>query len=314
MSNIILNVSDFDENMRIDRYLAAENDKLSRSYIQKLIKCGNLKVNGVPKKANYEVRCGDCICFDIPDQTELFNILPENIDLHVIYEDPDIIVINKPKGMVVHPSSGHYTGTVVNGLLFHCQDLSGINGILRPGIVHRIDKDTSGVIVCAKSDTSHKNLAEQFKEHSINRIYEAIVVGNFKDESGTISFPIGRKTNDRKLMGYNPKGKPATTHYKVIKNYKNYAHVECQLETGRTHQIRVHLTSINHPLVGDSIYGGKRTEYKLGNENIIGQTLHAKLLGFNHPITGEYMEFTAPRPLYFEKMLEKLKNKTNYVS
>ncbi len=310
MSKVIYSVSVFDENLRIDRYLAAQNSQLSRNYIQKLIKCGNLKVNEVQKKANYMVKEGDLVCLEVPDQAELFNILPENIVLDILYEDQDIIVINKKKGMVVHPSSGHFTGTVVNALLNHCQDLSGINGILRPGIVHRIDKDTSGVIVCAKSDTSHRNLAEQFKDHSITRVYEAIVVGNFVDKVGMVCFPIGRKPNDRKLMGFNPKGKPATTHYEVIKNYKNYAHIECKLETGRTHQIRVHLTSINHPLVGDQVYGGKRTEYKLGNEFITGQTLHAKTLGFNHPRTGEYMEFTAPRPEYFNKILEKLENTT----
>lgn len=308
MSKVIYSVSFLDENLRIDRYLAAQNDKLSRNYIQKLIKCGNLKVNEVTKKANYVVKENDLISFEVPDQSELFNISPENIALDILFEDSEIIVINKKKGMVVHPSSGHFTGTVVNALLNHCQDLSGINGILRPGIVHRIDKDTSGVIVCAKTDTSHKNLAKQFEEHSINRIYEAIVCGNFNDEVGMVCFPIGRKTNDRKMMGFNPNGKPATTHYKVIKNYKNYAHIECKLETGRTHQIRVHLTSINHPLVGDQVYGGKRTEYKLGNENVIGQALHARLLGFNHPITGEYMEFTAPRPEYFDQILEKLEN------
>ncbi len=311
MSEVIYRVSDFDDNIRIDRFLALQNAHFSRSYIQKLIKCGNLKVNGVPKKANYEVKEHDTICLEIPEPLELFEIVPENLELEILYEDHEIIVINKKRGMVVHPSSGHYSNTVVNGLLYHCKDLSGINGILRPGIVHRIDKDTSGVIVCAKTDTSHFKLAEQFKEHSINRIYEAIVVGTFKDDSGTISFPIGRKQNDRKMMGFNPKGKPATTHYKVIKNYKNYAHIECKLETGRTHQIRVHLTSINHPLVGDPVYGGKRTEYKLGSENVLGQALHAKILGFKHPTTGEYMEFSAPRPLYFDQILEKLENTSN---
>lgn len=308
MNKIVYNVTEFDENTRIDRYLAAQYDQFSRSFIQKLIKCGNLKVNGVIVNAHYEVKFGDTICLDIPELEQIIDIIPENVDLDILYEDHDIIVVNKKKGMVVHPSSGHFTGTLVNALLFHCQDLSGINGILRPGIIHRIDKDTSGVLVCAKTDTSHKILAEQFKEHTINRVYEAIVCGNFNEDEGTVNFPIGRKQNDRKMMGFNPNGKPAITHYKLLKNYKNYAHIECKLETGRTHQIRVHLTSINHPLIGDQVYGGKRTEYKLGNENVIGQALHAKILGFNHPITGEYMEFNAKHPDYFEQILKKLEN------
>ena len=219
-------------------------------------------------------------------------------------------MINKPKGIVVHPAAGHYSGTIVNALMYHCKDLSGINGILRPGIVHRIDKDTSGAIVCAKNDFSHKSLAEQLKNHSITRKYEAIALGTFKEPEGTVNAPIGRKQNDRKLMGIVPNGKHAVTHYKVLEQFAKYAHIECVLETGRTHQIRVHMASIHHALLGDEIYGGKNAVYKLNGMELEGQTLHAKILGFKHPTTNQYMEFEAPRPDYFEELLEKFQ-KTN---
>ena len=243
----------------------------------------------------------------IPDSLQP-EILPEDIPLEIEYEDSDLLVVNKPKGMVVHPAAGHYSGTLVNALMYHCKDLSGINGVLRPGIVHRIDKDTSGLLVCAKNDFAHSCLSGQLKDHSITRKYEAITCGYFKNMSGTIDAPIGRSANDRKLMAVNAKnGKNAVTHYTVLKNFAKYAHVECRLETGRTHQIRVHMKSINHPLLGDVVYGGKQSEYKLSGEPLQGQTLHARVLGFVHPRTGQYMEFSSELPDYFKTLLETLK-------
>ena len=305
MGKIVYNVQDEFEDLRIDRFLAEQSEELSRSYIQKLIKDGNLLVNEKPCKASYRVQTDDVVCFEIPENIHL-EILPENIPLDILYEDSDLIVINKPKGMVVHPAAGHYTGTVVNALLYHCKDLSGINGVLRPGIVHRIDKDTSGAIVCAKNDFSHKSLAEQLKNHSIRRNYEAIALGIFKETEGTVDAPIARKPNDRKVMGIVPGGKHAVTHYRVLRQFAKHAHIECVLETGRTHQIRVHLTSIHHPLLGDVIYGGKAAQYKLNGEELCGQTLHARILGFEHPVTHQYLEFEAPRPEYFTALLNKL--------
>ena len=283
--------------------------ELSRSYIQKLIKDGRLLVNGNACKSSYRLQADDEILLEVPD-TIVPEILPENIPLNILYEDQDVIVINKPKGMVVHPAAGHYSGTVVNALMYHCDDLSGINGVLRPGIVHRIDKDTSGVIICAKNDLAHKSLAEQLKNHSITRKYEAIALGTFKKPGGTIQGNIGRKPNDRKLMGIVPNGKHAVTHYQVLEQFAKYAHVECVLETGRTHQIRVHLASIHHPLLGDTVYGGKSAVYKLNGEELEGQTLHAKILGFEHPSTHQYMEFEAPLPEYFQLLLNKFRLKT----
>lgn len=305
MNRIVYNVLDEFEGLRIDRFLAEQSEEFSRSYIQKLIKDGCLYVNDKTCKSNYKVRIDDVICFDVPDTVEL-EIKPENINLDILYEDNDVILINKPKGMVVHPAPGHYSGTIVNALLYHCKDLSGINGILRPGIVHRIDKDTTGVIICAKNDYAHRCLAEQLKEHSITRKYEAIVVGKFKEPEGIISGNIGRKINDRKLMAITPNGKPAVTHYKVLQEFKKTSFIECILETGRTHQIRVHMTSKGHPLLGDVTYGGKTSEFKLDGEELQGQTLHAKVLGFVHPTTHEYMEFEAERPEYFNKLLRIL--------
>ncbi|MBR5931490.1 MAG: RluA family pseudouridine synthase [Lachnospiraceae bacterium] len=307
MAKIVYTVSPEDEEIRIDKYLTEQSEeKLTRSYIQKLIKDGRLFVNEQVCKSNYRVRSDDEIVFDIPESIEP-EILPEDIPLDILYEDEDVILINKPKGMVVHPAAGHYTGTVVNALLYHCKDLSGINGILRPGIVHRIDKDTSGVIICAKNDFSHKNLAEQLKDHTINRIYEAIVVGKFKEPDGTITGDIGRSSSDRKKMAVVARnGKPAITHYHVISEFAKTSFVECKLETGRTHQIRVHMAYKNHPLLGDILYGGKNAEYKLHGESLQGQTLHAKVFGFKHPRTNEYMEFEAERPQYFDELLEIL--------
>ena len=284
-------VSDGQSGIRIDRYLSDSNEDLSRSYIQKLLKEQKVTVQGTFVKANYKVQAGDVITVEVPDMTEP-DILPEDIPLDILYEDEDVLVVNKPKGMVVHPSAGHTTGTLVNAIMAHCKEnLSGINGVLRPGIVHRIDKDT------------HRDLALQLKEHSIKRRYRAIVAGVIKEEEGTIEGPIGRHPVDRKKMAINYKnGKEAVTHYRVLERFPNATYVECRLETGRTHQIRVHMTSIGHPLLGDEVYGSGKNPYHLQ-----GQTLHAMILGFVHPSTGEYMEFTAPLPEYFEKLLEKLR-------
>ena len=292
-----------DSGLRIDKYLSTVNEQLSRSYIQKLLKSGLVLVDGKPVKASYQVEEGEVISLDIPEAVEL-EIEPEDMDLDILYEDKDVILINKPKGMVVHPAAGHYSHTLVNGLMYHCKDqLSGINGVMRPGIVHRIDMYTTGVIIACKNDMAHNSIAAQLKEHSITRRYQAIVHGVLKDDTGTIDAPIGRHPTDRKKMSINYNhGKNAVTHYKVLKRFRQYTHVECRLETGRTHQIRVHMASIGHPLLGDVVYGpGKCTIAGLE-----GQTLHAGILGFIHPRTGEYMEFTAPLPEYFEKLLNTL--------
>ena len=296
-------VSDGQSGIRIDRYLSEMNEELSRSYIQKLLKEQKITVNGSAVKANYKVQEGDEISVAVPDIKEP-DILPEDIPLDILYEDDDVLIVNKPKGMVVHPSAGHTSGTLVNAIMFHCKDnLSGINGLLRPGIVHRIDKDTTGALLVCKNDNAHRNLAEQLKEHSIRRRYRAIVAGVLKEDEGTVEGPIGRHPIDRKKMAVNYKnGKDAVTHYKVLERFKNATYVECRLETGRTHQIRVHMTSIGHPLLGDEVYGSGKNPYHLQ-----GQTLHAMILGFVHPSTGEYMEFTAPLPEYFVKLLEKLR-------
>ena len=287
---------------RIDKFLAEQYENLSRSFLQKLLKSGEVMVGGRPVKASYKVAEGDLISFEVPEAVEP-EIVPEDIPLDILYEDHDVILVNKPKGMVVHPAAGHYTGTLVNALMFHCkEDLSGINGVLRPGIVHRIDMDTTGVIIACKNDLAHNSIAAQLKEHSITRRYQAIVHGALKDDEGVIDAPIGRSPKDRKKMAVNyNNGKPAVTHYKVLTRFKDFTHIECRLETGRTHQIRVHMASIGHPLLGDAVYGPAKCPYKLQ-----GQTLHAGILGFVHPRTGEYMEFSAPLPEYFEELLRKL--------
>ena len=296
-------VSDGQSGIRIDRYLSDSNEDLSRSYIQKLLKEQKVTVQGTFVKANYKVQAGDVITVEVPDMTEP-DILPEDIPLDILYEDEDVLVVNKPKGMVVHPSAGHTTGTLVNAIMAHCKEnLSGINGVLRPGIVHRIDKDTTGALLVCKNDNAHRDLAMQLKEHSIKRRYRAIVAGVIKENEGTIEGPIGRHPVDRNKMAINYKnGKEAVTHYRVLERFPNATYVECRLETGRTHQIRVHMTSIGHPLLGDEVYGSGKNPYHLQ-----GQTLHAMNLGCVHPSTGEYMEFTAPLPEYFEKLLEKLR-------
>lgn len=287
---------------RIDKFLSEQCEELSRSFIQKLMKSGEVFACGKPVKASYRVSEGDCIRFDVPEAVEP-EILPEDIPLEILYEDHDVILINKPKGMVVHPAAGHYTGTLVNALMYHCKDdLSGINGVLRPGIVHRIDMDTTGVLIACKNDLSHTSIAEQLKEHSITRRYQAIVHGVLKEDEGTVDAPVGRHPQDRKKMCINHQnGKNAVTHYKVLARFRNFTHIECQLETGRTHQIRVHMASLGHPLLGDSVYGPAKCPYPLQ-----GQTLHAGILGFVHPRTGVYMEFSAPLPEYFEHLLHVL--------
>lgn len=289
---------------RIDKYLNELLDNQTRSYIQKLIKDNQVLVNEKIVKANYRISTGDVIEITIPDAVPL-EIQPQNIPLDILFEDTDILVVNKPKNMVVHPSAGHYDGTLVNAIMYHCKEnLSGINGVLRPGIVHRIDMDTTGALVICKNDSAHLSLTEQLKVHSITRKYRAIVHGNVKAEEGTINAPIGRHPIERKKMAINHKnGKEAITHYKVLERFGNYTYIECQLETGRTHQIRVHMASLQHPILGDVVYGPAKQRFSLE-----GQSLHAMVLGFNHPRTGEYVEFEAPLPAYFVSLLDKLRN------
>ena len=287
---------------RIDKCLSLLMDTLSRSYIQKLIKEDNVLVNNKVVKANYRVKEDDEVSFYLPKSIEP-EILPQDIPLDVLYEDDDVIIINKPKGMVVHPAAGHYKDTLVNGLLYHCKDsLSGINGVMRPGIVHRIDMNTTGSLIVCKNDLSHNHIAAQLKEHSITRKYHAIVYGVLKDDFGTIDKPIGRSDADRKKMAVNAKnGRNAITHYKVLQRFDKYTYIECQLETGRTHQIRVHMASIGHPILGDDVYSSRSCPFKLE-----GQTLHAKTIGFIHPKTLAYLEIDAPLPNYFVHLLDIL--------
>lgn len=287
---------------RIDKYLSEQLEDMTRSHIQKLIKENMVRVNGMTVKSNFKLSASDQIEVEIPELKEP-DILPENIPLDILYEDQDILVVNKPKGMVVHPAPGHYTGTLVNAIMYHCKDnLSGINGVMRPGIVHRIDMDTTGSLLICKNNRAHQALAKQLKEHSITRKYHAIVHGRLKEDEGTIDKPIGRHPIDRKKMSVHcTNGREAVTHYRVLKRFQQFTYIECQLETGRTHQIRVHMSSIGHPILGDQVYGPAKCPYKLQ-----GQTLHAKVLGITHPTTGEYMEFDAPLPDYFQGLLEKM--------
>lgn len=292
------------ENVRIDKYLSEIIPNFSRSYIQKLLMEEAIVVNQSSAKANYRLRTGDHIQVTLPDPKEV-NLVPENIPLDIIYEDADILIINKPKGMVVHPAAGHDTGTLVHGILYHCKDgLSSINGVLRPGIVHRIDKDTTGLLVVCKNDMAHQSLAEQLKVHSITRTYYAIVYDNIPEETGTVNRPIGRHPVDRKKQAIVMRnGREAITHYRVLERFHGkYTLIECRLETGRTHQIRVHMASIHHPLLGDTVYGPAKDAFHLQ-----GQTLHAGVLGFRHPRTGEYMEFHAELPDYFQKLILRLR-------
>lgn len=307
MENKVLQAEEF-VGERIDKFLSCRLEEVSRSYIQKLIKEGHVSVNGKPVKANYKLGAGDEISVEIPEAKEP-DILPEDIPLDILYEDQDILVVNKPKGMVVHPAAGHYSGTLVNALMYHCKDsLSGINGVMRPGIVHRIDMDTTGSLLVCKNDEAHRILAEQLKEHTIRREYHAIVYGNIKEDTGTVDAPIGRHPTDRKKMSINHKnGKRAVTHYEVLERFGNFTYIRCRLETGRTHQIRVHMASLHHPLLGDEVYGPSSRPPFPG---LKGQVLHAKILGIYHPATGEYMEFDAPLPQYFVDLLQKLRRKS----
>lgn len=299
---MILEITENQAGQRIDRHLADTQD-LSRSFLQKILKDGEVAVNGKSVKANYKLREGDRIEFEIPEAVEP-DIVAEDIPLSILYEDADVLVVDKPKGMVVHPAAGHYSQTLVNAVMYHCKgELSGINGVLRPGIVHRIDRDTTGSIIICKNDMAHNEIARQLKEHSINRRYRAIVTGVLKDDEGTIEGAIGRDKKDRKKMAITADGKPAVTHYRVLQRFKHYTYVECVLETGRTHQIRVHMASIGHPLLGDEVYGRKSDKYKCE-----GQCLHAMTLGFHHPRTGEYIEVNAPLPHYFEHLLAVLES------
>lgn len=299
---MILEITENQAGERIDRFLADSQD-LTRSFLQKILKEGEVIVNGKSVKANYKLRRGDRIEFEIPEAVEP-DIVAEDIPLSILYEDADVLVVDKPKGMVVHPAAGHYSRTLVNAVMYHCKgELSGINGVLRPGIVHRIDRDTTGSIIICKNDMAHNEIARQLKEHSINRRYRAIVTGVLKDEEGTIEGAIGRDKKDRKKMTITADGKPAVTHYRVLQRFKHYTYVECVLETGRTHQIRVHMASIGHPLLGDEVYGRRSDKYKCE-----GQCLHAMTLGFHHPRTGEYIEVNAPLPPYFEHLLAVLES------
>ncbi len=289
-----------EDGLRLDRFLADVLEELSRSQIQRLLEEGAVRRDGRPVRKSDRTAAGTRYEVEVPPPKEL-GILPENIPLDVAYEDGDVIVINKPKGLVVHPAAGHWSGTLVNALLYHCKDLSGIGGTLRPGIVHRIDKDTSGLLIAAKNDFSHQALAAQLKDHSLARTYEAIVCGSVREDRGTVSAPIGRSPADRKKMAVVPDGREAVTHWEVVGRYRGYTHLRLRLETGRTHQIRVHMAWRSHPILGDTVYGHKKPE--LGQSS---QCLHARALTFRHPRTGEPVTVTCPLPDYFQDVLQKL--------
>lgn len=302
MLNCALNVDREDAGLRIDKWLSEQTDiDLTRSAVAKLIEADKVFVNGKAVSKSYKIQADDVVDVEIPDPVES-SVLPEDIHLDIVYEDSYLLVVNKPQGMVVHPAAGNYTGTLVNALLFRYKDeLSGINGVIRPGIVHRIDKNTSGLLIVAKTDKAHIGLAEQIKAHSFTREYEAICVGRFKDKSGTVDAPIGRDKRDRKKMCVtHSNSKNAVTHYEVLEEFANYSYVRFRLETGRTHQIRVHCTYLGHPILGDDVY-------EKPYQNCKGQCLHARKIGFVHPISGEYLEFTSNLPEYFTKLLEKLR-------
>nr|WP_079495168.1 RluA family pseudouridine synthase [Maledivibacter halophilus] len=305
MKELKLIVENIEESLRLDLYISKELNDISRSYVQKLIKSGNVRVNNeIIYSKKYKISEEDEIDIEIPEPEKL-KLEPENIPIEIIYEDKDLLVVNKPQGMVVHPAPGHYSGTLVNALLYHSKSLSSINGIIRPGIVHRIDKDTSGLLMIAKNNKAHNSLAAQLKEHSINRVYYALVNGNIKVGSGTIDAPIGRHPVNRlKRAVVEKNSKKAVTHFKVIESYSGYTLVELKLETGRTHQIRVHMSYLGYPLVGDPLYGIKKKKF-----NLKGQMLHAKVLGFIHPTTLKYMEFNSELPEYFKALLKKMQRR-----
>ena len=300
MENIVVDT----DNMRLDAYISKKNENISRTNIQRLIENGNILVNGEERKISYKVQIGDNISINIPDPKET-KIKAEEIPLDIIYEDNDIIVVNKPKGMVVHPASGNLEGTLVNAIMSICKDsLSGIGGEIRPGIVHRLDKDTSGLLIVAKNDLAHINMSNQIKNRQVKKIYIALVRGNINEEEATINMPIGRSTKDRKKMAVRKDGKEAITHFKVLKRYSNYTLLEVKIDTGRTHQIRVHLSEIGHPVVGDIVYSNGKNEF-----GVQGQMLHAKSLDFKHPITNKQMHLEAELPDYFKEVINKLNNK-----
>ena len=294
------------DGIRLDKFLAEADIGISRSAAVGLIEIGAVSVNGAPRGKKYKLTRGDTVLVNIPDPVP-YEAKAENIPLDIVFEDRYLLVVNKPKGMVVHPAAGNYEGTLVNALLYHCGDsLSGINGVLRPGIVHRLDTDTSGLLIVAKNDAAHKHLAAQIKAHSFTREYEAVVFGNLKDDSGTVDAPIGRHPVDRKKMCVTQKNsKQAVTHYQVIARYQGYTHIRCILETGRTHQIRVHMAYLGHPVAGDPVYGVRSEKVSFA-----GQCLHARKIGFIHPSTGEYLEFNSELPTYFEEFLFRLRNIT----
>ncbi len=301
MNKIVITVPEEADGTRADKFLAESIDYLTRSALQKLISAGNVEIEGKAIAKSRVLKEGEDVSVIIPDAVSL-DVEAEDIPLNIYYEDDDLLVVYKPKGMVVHPAPGNHNGTLVNALLWHCKDsLSGINGVLRPGIVHRIDKDTSGLLLVAKNDFAHVHLAEQIKEHSLNRIYQTIVYGVNMPDEGDVNAPIGRSTKDRKKMAVIEGGRSAQTHYSVVKRFVGYTHLMCKLKTGRTHQIRVHMAYLGHPVAGDAVYGPKNVITQLG-----GQCLHAGTLGFVHPRTGEYMEFTAPLPEYFTEFERKL--------
>ena len=297
--------SEGEEEERLDRFLASLLPERSRSSLQKLIKDGCVRVGGNCVKPSYGLRAGDEVEVELPDP-EALSIEAQDIPLDIVYEDSDLLVVNKPQGMVVHPAPGHYSDTLVNALLYHCKDLSGINGVLRPGIVHRIDRDTSGLLVVCKNDMSHRNIADQLFEHSVERVYQAVALGRFKETEGTVDAPIGRDSTERKKMCVHKDtlhAKRAVTHYRVLKQYREMAHIACRLETGRTHQIRVHLSHIGHAILGDPVYGPAKMPFSSQTK---GQLLHAGILGFTHPRSGERLHFEAPLPGYFTQILEQL--------
>ncbi|MEE3806928.1 MULTISPECIES: RluA family pseudouridine synthase [Lysinibacillus] len=302
MTQVTYTIEEQQQGERIDKALSSLQSEWSRTQIGNWVNDGIIKVNGDAVKAKYKVKAGDVILIDVPE-VEILDVIAEKLDLDIVYEDADVLVVNKPKGMVVHPAPGHMSGTLVNGLMYQCKDLSGINGVMRPGIVHRIDKDTSGLLMVAKNDTAHESLVNQLVNKTVTRKYIALVHGHIAHDKGTIDAPIGRDQKDRQKQAVVDNGKHAVTHFQVVERFGDYTLVECRLETGRTHQIRVHMNYIGFPLVGDPKYGPKKTI------DFGGQVLHAATLGFDHPSSGEYLEFETPLPVDYEQLLNDLRNR-----